>query len=116
MVEQIKHITDLSPLHWALAYTGLIVHILMKIGNMKGSLLNNFSRKFIMSSIASFLLIPAILLICTDTGMKELLPINYLTAFLAGYQTQSLMANVLSLKRIRTDEPNNDEDRGYTPL
>lgn len=104
MVEQIKHITDLTSLHWALAYTGLFVHLLMKIGNMKGSIWINFSRKFVTSTIASFLLIPAILLICTDTGMKELLPINYLTAFLAGYQTQSLMANIVSLKKIKVDE------------
>lgn len=106
MVEQIQHITELTPLHWALAYTGLMVHLLLKIGNMKGSIWVNFSRKFVTSSIASFLLIPAILLICTDTGMKELLPINYLTAFFAGYQTQSLMANIVSFRKINTNEPN----------
>jgi len=104
MVEQIKHITELTPLHWALAYTGLIVHVLMKIGNMKGPLKNNISRKVTMTTLASFLLIPAILLICTDTGMKELLPINYLTAFLAGYQTQSLMNNLLSLRKPQVHE------------
>lgn len=106
MVEQIKHIADLTPLHWALAYTGLMVHILMKIGNMKGQLKDTFTRKFITTTIASFLLIPALLLICTDTGMKELLPINYLTAFLSGYQTQSLMSNLLSLRKT----PNNDSE------
>ena len=99
MVEQIKHIADLTPLHWALAYTGLLVHILMKFANIKGKLSEGLNRKFIMTTIASFLLIPAILLICTDTGMKELLPINYLTAFLSGYQTQSLMSNLLSLRK-----------------
>ena len=104
MVEEIKYITDLTPLHWALAYTGLLVHLLLKVGNMKGNLWVNFSRKFVTSTIASFLLIPAILLICTDTGMKELLPINYLTAFLAGYQTQSLMANIVSLRKVKPDE------------
>lgn len=106
MVEQIKHITDLTSMHWALAYTGLMVHLLLKVGNMKGKLWTNFTRKFITSTISSFLLIPAILLICTDTGMKELLPINYLTAFLAGYQTQSLMANIISLRKPTTDESN----------
>jgi hypothetical protein len=105
MVEQIKHIADLTPLHWALAYTGLLVHILMKIGNMRGSLKASFTRKFITTTIASFLLIPAILLICTDTGVKELLPINYLTAFLSGYQTQSLMSNLLSLRKSSSNEP-----------
>lgn len=99
MIEQIKHITDLTPLHWALAYTGLIVHILLKIGNQKGTLSGLFTRKFVVTNLASFILIPTLLLICTDTGMKELLPINYLTAFLAGYQTQSLMSNVLSLRK-----------------
>lgn len=106
MIDQIKHIVDLTPLHWLLAYTGLFVHILLKIGNMKGDLWHNFSRKFITSTLSSFLLIPAILLICTDTGMKELLPINYLTAFLAGYQTQSFMANMISLRKNTNDESN----------
>jgi hypothetical protein len=103
VVEQISHIVDLTPLHWALAYTGLIVHVLMKIGNTKGSIKDSFTRKFTMTTLASFLLIPAILLICTDTGMKELLPINYLTSFLAGYQTQSLMNNLLSLRKSETN-------------
>lgn len=106
MVEQIKHITDLSPLHWALAYTGLIVHILLKVGNQTGAMSSILTRKFIVTNLASLLLIPALLLICTDTGMKELLPINYLTAFLAGYQTQSLMNNVLSFKKQTLDESN----------
>jgi hypothetical protein len=104
MVEQIKHISDLTPLHWALAYTGLMVHILMKIGKMRGPIKDSLTRKFITTTIASFLLIPALLLICTDTGMKELLPINYLTAFLSGYQTQSLMVNLVALKKPPIDE------------
>jgi len=104
MVESIKHIADLTPLHWALAYVGLLAHVFMKIANCKGNLLSCFSRKFIMTTLASVLIIPAILLVCTDTGMKELLPINYLTAFLAGYQTQSMLLNILSLtKKTRND-------------
>jgi hypothetical protein len=98
LVEQIKHITDLTPLHWALAYTGLLVHVILKIGNTTGELRSTFDRRFITSTVASFLLIPPILLICTDTGIKELLPINYLTAFLAGYQTQSILANLITLR------------------
>jgi hypothetical protein len=104
MVEQIKSITELTSLHWALAYTGLIVHILLKVGNQKGSLSSLFTRKFVVTNLASLLLIPTLLLICTDTGMKELLPINYLTAFLAGYQTQSLMSNILSLRKQTSNE------------
>ena len=99
MVEQIKHIVDLTPLHWFLSYIGLAVHVIMKMANMRGTIKSNLNRKFVLTTVASFLLIPAILLICTDTGMKELLPINYLTAFLAGYQTQSLMNNLLSLRK-----------------
>lgn len=104
-MNQISHITDLTALHWALAYTGLIVHVLMKLANMKGPFFQGLSRKFVLTTFASFLLIPAILLICTDTGVKELLPINYLTAFLAGYQTQSMILNIASLgKRMGTNE------------
>ena len=99
MVEQITHISDLTPLHWALAYTGLMVHILMKFANIKGKFSDGLTRKFVMTTIASFLLIPAILLICTDTSMKDLLPINYMTAFLAGYQTQSLAINITAFTK-----------------
>lgn len=108
MIEQIKHIGELTSLHWALAYTGLLVHIFMKIANMRGTLRNSITRKFVMTTVASFLLIPAILLICTDTSMKDLLPINYMTAFLAGYQTQSLVLNITAFStKSLNNESNN---------
>ncbi len=94
MVEQIKHIADLTPLHWVLAYTGLIVHIIMKLANITGKLADGLTRRFIFTTLASFFMIPVILLICTEGSIKELLPINYLTAFLTGYQTQSIITNI----------------------
>lgn len=99
MIEQIKDIAELTPLHWFLAYIGLIVHILMKFGNIKGDLRKALTRKTIATIFSSALLIPVILLICTDTGMNEILPINYLTAFLAGYQTQSIINNLVTLRK-----------------
>lgn len=84
-------IPELQPLHWILAYTGLAVHLLLKMAETPGSLLEGFTKKDILIALASILAIPAILIVCTDTSLHELLPINYVTAFLAGYQTQSLL-------------------------
>ena len=106
MEQGVISIENLTPLHWVLAYTGLLVHVFMKIANCKGNIRGCLTRKFIMTSIASILIIPAILLICTDTGMKDLLPINYLTAFLSGYQTQSMIANISALTKKQYHESN----------
>jgi hypothetical protein len=84
-------IPELQPLHWILAYTGLAVHLLLKMAETPGGLLDGFTKKDVLITLASILAIPAILIVCTDTSLRELLPINYVTAFLAGYQTQSLL-------------------------
>jgi hypothetical protein len=94
MIEQIKHIEDLNALHWVLAYTGLIVHVIMKVANIKGDLSEGLTRRFMLTTLASFFMIPVLLLICTEGSLKEMLPINYLTSFLAGYQTQSIITNI----------------------
>lgn len=87
-------IPELQPLHWILAYTGLAVHLLLKMAETPGGLLDGFTKKDILMTVASVLAIPAILIVCTDTSLSELLPINYVTAFLAGYQTQSFLRTV----------------------
>ena len=85
---------QLNTIHWVLAYSGLSVQFLMKMAEMPGSLFAGFTKKDLLVLIASGIAIPAILIMCTDTALKEVLPINYVTAFLAGYQTQSMLRSV----------------------
>lgn len=88
---------QLTLVHWMLAYTGFVIEILLKMANVKGNLLSSIRRKDILTAIASILAIPVILIVCTDTAMKELLPINYLTALLAGQQTQYLLSVLVGM-------------------
>lgn len=87
----------LNPMYFILALSGLAVHILMKLAETPGSLFSGFTKKDILVSIASLIAIPAILVICTDTSMKDILPINYVTAFLTGYQTQSFLRSISNM-------------------
>ena len=82
-----KDIPGLNSIHWTLAYIGLSVHILMDIAEAP----DKITKKNILLMIASALAIPAILIICTDSSMKDILPINYVTSFLAGYQTTQFL-------------------------
>ena len=77
--------------HLLLAYTGLLIHVILKLAQLPGGLFNGFTKKDVLVVLASALSIPVILILCSDTAMKEFLPINNVTAFLAGYQTQSFL-------------------------
>jgi hypothetical protein len=87
----------LDTIHWLLAYSGLAVHLLMKLAETPGPLFSGFNKKDILVLLASGIAIPAILIVCTDTSVKDILPINYVTAFLAGYQTQSFLRSLSSI-------------------
>lgn len=99
MIEQIKHIEDLTVIHWFLAFAGLAVHVLMKLGEVEGAFFSNIKRKEVFTILASIILVPIILIVCTDSSVKEILPINYVTAFLAGYQTQSFVRSIAKFSK-----------------
>jgi hypothetical protein len=80
-----------------LAYGGLVLHILLKLAELPGSLFSEIDKKMVLVTIASAIAIPIILIICSDTSMKDLLPINHVTAFLAGHQTQSFLRSISSI-------------------
>lgn len=90
-------IPGLDPLHWILAYLGFGVKIIMEMAETPGSLLSGFNKKDVLTAIASTIAIPAILIVCSDTSLKDILPINYVTAFLAGYQTQALLRSLSAI-------------------
>lgn len=92
-------------LHLLLAYMGLLIHVILKLAQLPGTLFEGFTKKDSLVIIASALSIPVILLLCSDTAMKEFLPINNVTAFLAGYQTQSFLKTFSNFtkKTIKTE-------------
>lgn len=92
-------------LHLLLGYMGLLIHVILKLAQLPGSLFEGFTKKDGLVIFASALSIPVILLLCSDTAMKEFLPINNVTAFLAGYQTQSFLKTFshFTKKTIKTD-------------
>jgi len=92
--QQIIDIPGLDTIHWILAYLGLGIHVFMRMAETPGSLMDGFTKKDVLTMIASIIAIPAILIVCTDTSLREILPINYVTAFLAGFQTQSILRSL----------------------
>jgi len=93
MNNPISHIQGLEPLHYMLAYAGLGIHVFMKMAETPGSLLEGFTKKDVLTTIASAIAIPAILIMCSE-NLNTVLPINYVTAFLAGFQTQSVLRSI----------------------
>lgn len=99
----------LELMHWILAYSGMMIHILMKLAEKQGQegfTIKGFLKDNIFHGLATLIMIPVILIVITDTSLHELLPINYLTAMLAGYQTQSLFKSLVSVgrKRFKTEK------------
>lgn len=84
---------------WAIAYGGAAIHIIMKLAEVpeNKSLLSGISRKDKLVTMASLVSIPVLMIVMTDTGLKELLPLNYVTAFLTGYQTQSILRTLTGI-------------------
>lgn len=94
----------LEIMHFILAYSGMILYILMKLAEVFPK--PDFSYKAfftqnIITVIISIIGIPVLLVLATDTSLQDILPINYVTAVLCGWQTQSLFKSVFSLYSTR---------------
>lgn len=100
IVQQL-HEGGLNAIHFLLAYAGMMIHILMKLAQVfpdpKFSF-KDFARRNLITTIISIIGIPVLLVVSTDTSLSELLPINYVTAVLCGWQTQSLFKSLFELK------------------
>tara|TARA_R110000751_G_scaffold16709_1_gene52603 strand:- start:299 stop:625 length:327 start_codon:yes stop_codon:yes gene_type:complete len=95
-------------LHLVLAYTGMIIHVLMKLGELdKGSDfdIKGFIKKNKWQMIASVLMIPVLLLMATDSSMSEILPLNNVTAVLAGWQTNSTFKALMGIYTAKVKSP-----------
>ncbi len=84
----------LNLIYFLLAYGGLVIHELFRVASCRKSLKECYGKKDMLTFVGSSIAIPILLVICTDTYMKEILPINYVTSFLAGYQTQSILKKI----------------------
>ena len=98
----------IDPIHWVLAYAGMFIHILLKVADLNQTpdfSIKSHVKKNIYTIIASLIMIPVLLIVLTDTSLKEVLPINKVTAVLAGYQTQSIFKSLMNMyqSRIKKD-------------
>lgn len=93
-------ISQISPQHFILAYVGMFLHILMKLSELSKTpdfSIGKFVKKNIYTMIATFIMIPLLLIMAKEEAIKSVLPINNVTAVLAGWQTNSLFKTVMSL-------------------
>jgi hypothetical protein len=107
----------INPTHLILAYAGMIMHILVKLAELnkeKSFKLKEYIKKNIYTMISSFISIPVILIMATDDSLKDLLPINKVTAVLAGWQTNSIFKSLMTLasKKVITTTTNDTENEG----
>lgn len=99
----------LTVMHVIMAYAGMIIHILFKLAKISKKpefRLSIFIKENGFSIAATFLSIPVILIMATDPAIKDTLPINNVTAVLAGWQTNSTFKNLMGLfgKKSKSDE------------
>lgn len=103
----------LESIHFALGYAGLLLNLLMKMGEEYPTpdfTFRAFFKRNLFSILFSLVAIPVLLIVATDTSIHEFLPINKVTAVLAGWQTQSLFKSTFTMVANRRTNGN-----GSTP-
>jgi hypothetical protein len=104
-------------IHWLLAYAGMAIHILLKVADLNQTpdfKIKSHIKKNIYTIIASLIMIPVILVVLTDSSLKDIFPINKATSVLAGYQTQSLFKSLMNMYESRAKKLANDSDGKLT--
>lgn len=92
--------THVALMHFLLAYAGMTIHVLLKLGELRKSpdfSFKNYVKKHIFSMSASVLTIPVLLIMATDPAVGEMLPLNYVTATLIGWQTNSTFKALMAM-------------------
>lgn len=87
-------------MHFILAYAGMIIHVLLKLGELRKTpefSLRKYVKTHIFSMIASIITIPVLLIMATEPAVAEMLPLNYVTAVLAGWQTDSTFKALMGM-------------------
>lgn len=98
------------PTFLLLAYAGLLINILMELaklnkadGNVR---LKDYLSEQKYNLIASVIMIPVLLIVAGDTSLKEILPLNYVTAVLCGWQTDATFKALMALGTSRLRKKN----------
>ena len=105
-----KHFLGIDIIHWLLAYAGMSIHILLKVADLNQTpdlKLKSHIQKNIYTIVASLIMIPVILIVLTDSSLKDIFPINKATSVLAGYQTQSLFKSLMNMYESRIKKQEN---------
>ena len=97
--------------HIILAYVGVLLHILAKLAELKKQdhkfTLKSYCKSNIYTILATAIMVPLLLILSTDTSLKDVLPINNVTAVLAGWQTQSVFKSLMSMYSGKLTPPQN---------
>ena len=93
-------------LHWGhllLACGGMAIHVLLKLAALS---YKEYFKKYKFNMLASLLMIPLLLLMVTDTSLSDVMPLNNVTAVLAGYQTNSVFKALMGIytKKLGTND------------
>lgn len=112
-METINELRDsgLTALHFLLALAGMALNLLMKMGeeyNTPEFTFKGFLKKHLISIIFSFIAIPVLLIVATDSSLKDFLPVNNITAVLCGWQTQSVFKTIFAIRTRRLSNQNTD--------
>ncbi len=92
--------THVAVMHFLLAYAGMTIHVLLKLGELRKSpdfSFMGYVQKHIFSMVASIITIPVLLIMATDPAVGEMLPLNYVTATLIGWQTNSTFKALMAM-------------------
>lgn len=106
---------NLKLIHVLLAYAGMFLHLLFKIQkamNYPGYVPGSFIKKpsNIISIIISIISIPVLLIMATDPIVANTLPINNVTSVFAGWQTNSMFRNLMSMYSKKPKQTNPDNE------
>jgi hypothetical protein len=110
----ISHLpVELTLMHFLLAYIGLFIHLLGKLKSATKK--PKFSKKVFIkdnwvNTLASVLLIPIILILLCEPAIKTTLPINNLTAVLAGYQVNSVFRFLMNFYPVNNNKNKIEQD------
>jgi hypothetical protein len=90
-----------NPTYIILAYAGLLIHVLMRVAEISKVEVSAGFRSYVKEHrynlIASVIMLPVLLVVATDTSLSEILPLNYVTAVLAGWQTDATFKALMAL-------------------
>lgn len=104
---------------YIIAAAGLCLHILFKLAEYPGGLLSGWTKKDTLVTIASAIAVPIIMIILKDPSIQDLMPLNKITAFLVGYQTQSFLrafAGMAGKKYFKNESTTNEQNNTGTNM